>query len=78
MNELKSKGLLINQTRKDILRNEVVLIIPAGTALPVKNFGDLKDPPIKRIAIRDPAFVLCGRYTKEVLENFGLWEALKS
>ncbi|MHB8481862.1 MAG: molybdate ABC transporter substrate-binding protein [Nitrospiria bacterium] len=78
MNELESKNLLMNKTRKDILTNEVVLIVPYGSDRPVKSFRDLEDPSIKMIAIGDPAFVPCGRYTREILENMGLWEALKS
>lgn len=78
MNELESKNLLMDKTRRDILTNEVVLIIPARSAHPVKSFRGLEDPSIKKIAIGDPEFVPCGRYTKEILEKLGLWEALKS
>lgn len=78
MNELESKSLLMNKTRKEFLTNEVVLITPAGSARPIKSFRDLEDPSIKMIAIGDPAFVPCGRYTREILENMGLWKALKS
>jgi molybdate transport system substrate-binding protein len=77
MNDLESKGLLMDKTRKDLMTNEVVLVIPARSPLPVKSFHDLEDPSIKKIAIGDPEFVPCGRYTKEILENLKLWDKLK-
>ncbi|MFI5304713.1 MAG: molybdate ABC transporter substrate-binding protein [Nitrospiria bacterium] len=77
MNELESKNLLVNSTRRDLLKNEVVLIIPAGSGRSFKSFRDLNDPSIQRIAIGDPEFVPCGRYTRQIMVNLGLWESLK-
>ena len=77
MNELELKNLIVNQTRRDLLKNEVVLIIPAGSGRSFKSFRDLNDPSIKRIAVGDPEFVPCGRYTRQILVHLGLWESLK-
>ncbi|MBI3595319.1 MAG: molybdate ABC transporter substrate-binding protein [Nitrospirae bacterium] len=77
MNELESRGLLIDKSRKDLLSNDVVLILPAGLDRRVQSFHDLRDASIKKIVIGDPAFVPCGRYAQEILKNLGIWDALK-
>lgn len=71
MNALETKGLLRNETRRDLLTNQVVLIAPkADTAL--KDFQGLTDRAIERIAIGDPASVPAGKYAQEVFASLGL------
>jgi molybdate transport system substrate-binding protein len=73
MDRLAAKGLLLPGTRRDLLRNDVVLIVPAGSSL--HSFGDL--PAAKVVALGDPASVPAGDYGKQVLTHLGLWDRVQ-
>jgi molybdate transport system substrate-binding protein len=76
MNSLESEGLLSPGTRKDLLKNTVVLIVPKGKS-GISSFQDLARPEVKVIAIGDPQTVPAGKYAQEVLTHFHLYEQLK-
>jgi molybdate transport system substrate-binding protein len=73
---LGSEGLLLAGTRKELVKNSVVLIVPAGKSL-AANFQDLIKPEVKLIAIGEPQTVPAGKYARETLTHFGLYERLK-
>jgi molybdate transport system substrate-binding protein len=76
MDSLASRGLIIADTRKDLVKNSVVLIAPEGRAI-IAGFQDLVRPEVKVIAIGDPQTVPAGKYAQEVLTHFGLYDKLK-
>ncbi len=76
MDALESKGLLLADTRRNLVRNSVVLIVPAGSN-GISNFQDLTKPATKIIAIGEPRSVPAGKYAQEVLAHFGLYDQLK-
>lgn len=76
MNALEEKGLIINDTRVDILRNELVLIVQKGKTN-IQSFEDLKKAQVKHIGIGSPESVPAGQYAKEVLTNLNLWGELR-
>ena len=76
MDGLVSHNLVLSDTRKDLVRNTVVLIAPKDRA-GVRNFQDLAGSSVKVIAIGDPRSVPAGKYAQEVLAHFGLFDALK-
>ncbi len=73
---LEKKGLILPGTRKDILSNTLVIIVPASSATEVKSPGDLTAPAINRIAIGEPGSVPAGIYAREYLQKLGLWTQL--
>lgn len=78
MDALEAKGLLLKDTRRNLLTNQVVLITaktPAKTA--VADFKDLQTDSIQRIAIGDPASVPVGKYGEETLKSMGIFEQVK-
>jgi molybdate transport system substrate-binding protein len=75
MDQLAAKGLVIPGTRRNLLRNDVVLIVPAHHA--VLDFAALAAPAVKQIALGDPASVPAGEYGREVLTSLGLWEQVR-
>ena len=77
MDQAAKKGLIISGTRKDFVRNELVLIVPLGGKTPVKALQDLSAKAIGKIALGNPESVPAGRYAQEVLTNAGLWDELK-
>lgn len=76
MDRLESEGLLEPGTRRNLVRNTLVLVAPASSNA-LANFQDLAKPQIKIIALGEPATVPAGRYAQQALEHLGLWNALQ-
>lgn len=76
MDQLAKAGLLLADTRRDLLANTLVVIVAAEGAPAVAALGDLRAPAIRRIALGDPATVPAGTYAKQHLEKVGLWTPL--
>ncbi len=77
MDKLAAAGLIDGATRRDLLRNSIVLIAPADRALPA-SFQDLARPEVKLIGLGDPASVPAGEYGRQVLEHLNLLDAVRS
>ncbi|MCL1468078.1 molybdate ABC transporter substrate-binding protein [Argonema galeatum] len=77
MDNLQSKGFVIKDTRKNLLRNQIILIGPKNST-GISNFNDLTDNQIKRLAISNPNNGSSGKYGEEVLQYFGILEQVKS
>jgi molybdate transport system substrate-binding protein len=76
MDALQKKGLLRSHTRKSLLTNQLVLIVPKRSTL--TTFQQLVNPNIKRIAIGEPRSVPAGQYATEVLQNLGVLDQVQS
>ena len=76
LDALEKKGLLLPGTRKAILSNTLVVVVPADSAANIKSAKDLAGPDIKKIAVGEPSSVPAGIYAKEYLEKLGLWQEL--
>lgn len=77
MNALEEKGLLLESTRKDLLNNQMVLIVPKDSTAAVTKFKTLTSDSVKKIALGEPDSVPAGRYGKEILTFLGIFEKLK-
>lgn len=76
MNDLQQSNLLINDTRRNLLTNRLVLIAPKnGVAL--SDFKQLTDAKIAKIAIGEPKSVPVGQYAKETLTKLGIWQQIQ-
>ena len=74
MNALEEKGLIENNTRKDLLKNALVLI-----GSPNSNISDIQDlttDKVKHIAIGEPASVPAGKYADEVITNLNIKDTI--
>lgn len=76
MNALEDKSLLLEDTRKDLLKNSLVLIGPKDTSL--DKLSDIKDSTVKHIAMGDPSSVPAGKYADEVIENLSIKDDISS
>ncbi|WP_413162780.1 molybdate ABC transporter substrate-binding protein [Capilliphycus salinus ALCB114379] len=77
MDELQSKGLLLNETRRNLLTNQVALIVPQNMT-GIYSFQDLTKNTVKKIAIGEPRVAPVGKSAEEVLTYFNLFEQLKT
>src|SRR5687767_13213349 len=57
VDDLLKEKLVLDETRRVVAGNTLVLIVPAGATAPPSSFTDLADPRHKRIAIGDPRTV---------------------
>lgn len=76
MDELDEKGLLLNASRKTLLKNELVLVVPVADK-ETASFEALKTDQIGKIAIGEPDSVPVGQYAKESLIAMGLFDAVQ-
>ncbi|MDJ0659677.1 MAG: molybdate ABC transporter substrate-binding protein [Crocosphaera sp.] len=75
MNELQDKDLLLTETRKNLLENNVVLVIPKDNSETV-TFETLPTAKLDRIALGNPDSVPAGQYGKEVLSSLKSYDKL--
>jgi len=75
MDDLQSKGLIAAGTRRNLLRNTLVLIAPLDSRL--RDFQGLADGSIRSIALGDPASVPAGEYARQTLASLHLLDKLK-
>lgn len=72
---LEQKNLLQRGSRRDVLGNRLVWVVPASAAVPA-------EPPSAlgthgRLALANPQHVPAGKYAKAALEKLGLWNRLE-
>ncbi len=77
MENLAKAGLIDPASRKDVVRNQLVIVAPSDS--PLHDFvpTDLAKPDIQRIALADPQAVPAGVYAKAYLTKLGLWSKLE-
>jgi len=78
MNVLDQDGLLADGTRKDLLTNEVVLIVAADDGKTINDFRQLTAGDIQHIALGEPKGVPVGQYAEEVFTKLGILDAIKN
>lgn len=78
IDELELKNLIINSSRKNLVKNQLVLVVPINSPVEVNSFQDLSKPEVSRIALGEPALVPAGRYGQQVLQKLDLWDQLRN
>lgn len=77
MDALQSKGLLLDNSRKNLLHNAIVLIVPENSTT-ISDFEDLTSASVKTLSIGEPESVPAGKYAREVLSALQLYDRLTS
>ncbi len=73
---LVKKGFIDEKEGKNLLGNELVLVVPKDSSL--TKFQDLKDEKIKKIALGTPESVPAGKYAKASLTHENLWNDVQN
>jgi molybdate transport system substrate-binding protein len=77
---LEKRGLLVPNTRHDLLGNDLVLVVPADhpSHIDIKPGFDLAAllGPDGRLAVGDPAHVPVGIYAEQALKKLNLWDSV--
>jgi molybdate transport system substrate-binding protein len=77
MDLMDKNGRLEPSTRKNLLSNQLVIVVPSDSRLAIASPRDLLKSEVKRIALADPAGVPVGVYTSKYLADEGLWDKVK-
>ena len=72
MDTLVEEGLIDEASVVDLLKNDVVLIVPEGVETNVTGFEDITNADV--IAIGDPESVPAGKYAQEILTGLGIYD----
>jgi len=78
MDALAQKGLIDKGTRRDLLTNGLVLVVPSNSTLNITDFRSLTNSDVKKIAVGEPRSVPAGQYTIEVFTTLGILAEVKS
>jgi molybdate transport system substrate-binding protein len=77
LNELQAKGLILPESRKELVTTDIVLIAPADSSLEISNFRELASDRIKTVAMGNNNLG-SGRYTKNLLTRLGINQVVAS
>jgi molybdate transport system substrate-binding protein len=76
MDALEAQGQIWPDSRRDLLQNALVLIVPLGQTT-IAAFTDLSGDSVRKVAMGEPESVPAGGYAKESLTTLGLFDELQ-
>lgn len=76
MDALEQKGLIKQDSRVNLLGDELVLIVNKNNTS-INSFEDLAKPEVKKIGIGEAGSVPAAKTTQETLETLKLWDTLQ-
>jgi molybdate transport system substrate-binding protein len=77
MDQLQQRGLIVKKSRRSILSNTLVIIVPRDSRVKLASPADLADPSLRNVAIAEPQTVPAGIYAKEYLRKLRIWDRIK-
>jgi molybdate transport system substrate-binding protein len=78
MDGLEKAGLLAKGTRRSLLSNALVVVVPADSGLKIGSAEDLAAAQVKALALAETQSVPAGIYAKEWLESQKLWSRVSA
>jgi len=78
MDALSKDGLVVEETRKDLLENEVVLIVPKNSTKGIKSFDDVITDKVSKIALGEPKAVPVGQYSEDIFTSLKTLDKVKA
>nr|WP_228035854.1 molybdate ABC transporter substrate-binding protein [Oculatella sp. LEGE 06141] len=77
MDALQGQNLVVANTRRNLLTNNLVLVVPRNSNLGLTGFRQLTNANVRRISLGEPRSVPAGQYAEEVFRNLGILEQLR-
>ena len=74
MDGLEKRKLLLAGTRRSLLSNTLVVVVPSDSKLRISGPADLA--AVRALALAEPRTVPAGIYAREYLESKGLWSRM--
>ncbi len=76
MDALEEQDLIADSSRVDLLRNEIVLIVPVDSTLDLTSFEEVINDTVTSIAVGDPESVPAGQYAQQTFTYLNIWDAV--
>jgi molybdate transport system substrate-binding protein len=73
---LKDKGLLVDDSIKNLLKNTLVLVVPSDSKSKIDSFEEVTDKSIAKIALGEPTTVPAGKYATQVFTYYKIQDAV--
>lgn len=77
MDELEAKNLINKATRKNLVENKLVVVVPKESKIEITSFADLAKDSVQKLALGETATVPAGQYAQEALNKLGVWDKVK-
>jgi molybdate transport system substrate-binding protein len=78
MDDLAKQNLVVAASRKDLLSNTLVIVVPADSTATLASAADLADSKFAKIALGQTQSVPAGVYAKAYLTKLGLWDKVSA
>jgi molybdate transport system substrate-binding protein len=78
MDDLAKQKLVVAESRKDILSNTLVIVVPSDSTAAITSTADLADPRFAKLALGQPESVPAGIYAKAYLTKIGIWDKVSA
>ncbi|VBB07667.1 Hypothetical protein LUCI_2932 [Lucifera butyrica] len=77
MDELQKKNLIDRESRRNLVENKLVLIVPSDSKSTLTSYNDLTNDTVKKISIGEPGAVPAGQYAEQVLQKLNIWQKVQ-
>ena len=77
MNNLDRKQLIVSESRQNLVKNQMVLVVPKDSRA-IDSFADIADRRVEQIALGEPKSVPAGQYAQEILTSLNIVDAVTS
>jgi molybdate transport system substrate-binding protein len=77
MDRVAEAGLVDGASRRTLLSNRLVVVVPEDSPLVLRSADDLAGKDVKRLSLANPAAVPAGRYARAWLEKAGAWDSVR-
>ncbi len=77
MDALQEQGLILDATRKDMVMNTIVVIVPADSNLGLASLEDLTSTRVEKVGIGDPKSVPAGTYAQLAFDELHIASQLQ-
>ena len=76
MNDLAKAGLIAAASRRSLLGNRLVIVVPLDSKLALGTAADLAGPTVRHLALAETATVPAGIYAQQYLQKTKIWDAV--
>ncbi len=76
MNRVQGQGWALADTRKSILSNSLVIVVPSDSTLSISGAASLASAAVSRVALAEPNTVPAGVYARRYLEAQKIWNRI--
>lgn len=76
--QLKAKGLTMDDTTKNLLGNKLVLIVPKDSKVNITDFAGVTQNGIAKLALGEAKSVPAGQYAEEVFKKLNILDQTKT